>query len=127
MCGLAGGIAWDEQCCEEFDGMFAFAIWDAPAGCIFLARDRMGQKPLYLAVAPSASGQRVGAIAFASELGALRALPWVDAATDFVAMGHYLRWGYVPAPMTIYRGSEKLTPARWVGVRANDIELEQYF
>src|SRR5438552_12542307 len=74
---------WGEGCCEKFDGMFAFAIWDAPAGCVFLARDRMGQKPLYLAVAPSSSGQRVGAIAFASELSALRALPWIDSSIDF--------------------------------------------
>src|ERR1041385_3974629 len=58
---------WGEACVEQFDGMFAFVIWDAPAQTLFLARDRMGQKPLYLAVAPGAAS-KVGAIAFASEL-----------------------------------------------------------
>jgi asparagine synthase (glutamine-hydrolysing) len=107
--------------------MFAFAIWDAPAGSLFLARDRMGQKPLYLAIIPSQTGQRVGAIAFASELAALRPLPWIDFSTDLVALGHYLRWGYIPAPMTIYRGCEKLPPARWMRVRPNEIDVQRYF
>jgi asparagine synthase (glutamine-hydrolysing) len=124
---LAAYDLWGEACCEKFDGMFAFAIWDPAARCAFLARDRMGQKPLYLAVAPSQTGQRVGAIAFASELAALRALPWVDFSTDFVSLGHYLRWGYIPAPMTIYRGCEKLPPARWMRVRPDEIDVQRYF
>src|SRR2546430_3182217 len=52
----------------------------------------MGQKPLYLAMAPS-SAAKVGAIAFASELTALRKLDWFDATIDFTALGHYFRWG----------------------------------
>src|SRR5438046_3185452 len=87
---LAAYDVWGESCCEKLDGMFALAIWDPAAGCAFLARDRMGQKPLYLAIVPSETGQRVGAIAFASELAALRPLPWIDVSTDFVSMGHYL-------------------------------------
>jgi asparagine synthase (glutamine-hydrolysing) len=118
---------WGEACCEKFDGMFAFAIWDAPAGAVFFARDRMGQKPLYLAIAPSDAGHRVGAIAFASELPALRALPWVDTATDLTSLGHYLRWGYIPAPLTIYRGCEKLPPARWMRATSREVTIEQYF
>src|SRR3954468_18435673 len=74
---------WGERCVGKFDGMFAFAIWDAPTSSVFLARDRMGQKPLYTAIAPSPTGgQRIGAIAFASELPALRALNWPDFSTD---------------------------------------------
>ena len=105
--------AWAEGCVARFDGMFAFAIWNAPAQSLFIARDRMGQKPLYLAFAGN-NRSNVGAIAFASELPALRALRWVDATIDDAAIGHYLRWGYIPAPLTIYRGCEKLPPGRWM-------------
>jgi asparagine synthase (glutamine-hydrolysing) len=88
----------------------------------------MGQKPLYLAVAAaSCSAKGIGGIAFASELSALRAVPWVDATIDFAALGHYLRWGYIPAPLTIYAGCEKLPPARWMRVTATGLTLEQYF
>jgi asparagine synthase (glutamine-hydrolysing) len=107
--------------------MFAFAIWDPPNESLFLARDRMGQKPLYLAVMPSSDGHGIGAIAFASELAALRAVPWVDAAVDDAALGHYLRWGYIPAPLTIYRGCEKLPPARWMRATAKGLEVQQFF
>ena len=48
--------AWGEECCEKLDGMFAFAIWDPATQSAFFARDRMGQKPLYLAVMPSGDG-----------------------------------------------------------------------
>jgi asparagine synthase (glutamine-hydrolysing) len=118
---------WGERCCERFDGMFAFAIWDAPAGALFVARDRMGQKPLYAALASGDGPHGIGAIAFASELSALRELSWVDATTDTTAVSHYLRWGYIPSPMTIYRGCEKLPPARWMRVRAQGLDVEQYF
>jgi asparagine synthase (glutamine-hydrolysing) len=119
--------AWGEACVEKLDGMFAFAIWDPTGQALFLARDRMGQKPLYLAVMPSSDEHGIGAIAFASELAALRAVPWVDTAADDTALGHYLRWGYIPAPLTIYRGCEKLPPARWMRVTAKGLEVQQYF
>src|SRR5687767_2596201 len=119
--------AWGEACVERFDGMFAFAIWDATTHCVFLARDRMGQKPLYLAVMPDGDAHGIGAIAFASELAALRAVSWVDTTTDDSAIGHYLRFGYIPAPLTIYRGCEKLPPARWMRVSAKGMEVQQYF
>ena len=69
---LAAYDAWGEACCDRLDGMFAFAVWDAPAGRLVLARDRMGQKPLYFAVAPGgadgAAAGAAGAVAFASEI-----------------------------------------------------------
>src|SRR5439155_9516828 len=117
---------WGENCCEKFDGMFAFAIFDPADNSAFLARDRMGQKPLYLAFAASQQN-RIGAIAFASELAALREIDWVDTSVDFAALGHYFRWGYIPSPLTIYRGCEKLPPARWMRVGAGGVEVEQYF
>src|SRR5688572_6281488 len=125
---LAAYDAWGEGCCEKLDGMFAFAVWDPATRCVFLARDRMGQKPLYLAVMPSGDdGHGLGAVAFASELAALRAVPWVDAKLDDAALGHYFRWGYVPAPLTIYQACEKLPPARWMRATAKGLEVQQYF
>jgi asparagine synthase (glutamine-hydrolysing) len=119
--------AWGDKCCQKFDGMFAFAIWDPTDGSLFLARDRTGQKPLYLAMGQSSASEcGVGAIAFASELSALRALSWVDATVDPRAVGHYLRWGYVPSPMTIYKGCEKLPPAHSMRVRGRGIEVVRY-
>ena len=93
--------------------MFAFAIWDDSTGSLFLARDRMGQKPLYVAFVEAQAdassgatpkGQRISAIAFASELPALLALPWVSRNIANDALVEYLQWGYIPSPLTIYDG-----------------------
>lgn len=100
--------AWGERCLAKLDGMFAFAIWDEADGSLFLARDRMGQKPLYYAVAPGN-----GAVAFASELGALKNLSWPIHPIDTTALSHYLSWGYIPAPWTIYDGARKLEASSW--------------
>lgn len=88
---------------ERLDGMFALAIWDEVEQTLLLARDRMGQKPLYVAV-------HDGAIAFASELSALREWPAWDREIDDISLTHYLRYGYVQAPRTIYRGAQQLAP-----------------
>ncbi len=104
---LASYLAWGERCVDELLGMFAFAIFDEgsadrPAE-LFLARDRMGQKPLF--IAPSHD-----AIAFASEIAPLLTLPWVDRTLSDEALGQYLAHGYVPTPTSIYRGITKLVP-----------------
>jgi asparagine synthase (glutamine-hydrolysing) len=98
--------AWGEQCVEHLNGMFAFAIWDPHAGELFCAVDRMGQKPLYWAASPGGE-----AVAFASELGALREVPWVNCELNPLALTMYLQSGYIPAPWTIYRDVFKLPPA----------------
>jgi asparagine synthase (glutamine-hydrolysing) len=100
--------------------MFAFAIWDTNAGKLFLARDRMGQKPLYVAV-------RDGAVAFASELPALRELAWPDTTLNPAALGHYLNWGYVPPAATIFTGVGKLPPATWLEARTSGVVTRRYF
>jgi len=97
---------WGEECVDRLNGMYALAIWDEPAKRMFLARDRMGQKPLYLAYAPGH-----GALAFASEIRPLLELPWVDRDVSFPALDHFLRWGYTPAAGSIYRGIFKLQPS----------------
>jgi asparagine synthase (glutamine-hydrolysing) len=115
--------AWGSACVEHFNGMFALAIWDPQTRELFLARDRMGQKPLYYAIAPGG-----GAIAFASELGALRPLDWPDRSVDPSALMQYLQCGYIAAPQTIYRDISKLPPACRMMICANEpAKYERYF
>lgn len=95
---------WGERCVERLSGMFAFAIVERDSGRVFLARDRLGIKPLYLA--KIASGLR-----FASSLPALLAGGGVDTEIDPVGLHHYMTLhAVVPAPRTILRGVKKLEP-----------------
>jgi asparagine synthase (glutamine-hydrolysing) len=87
---------------EASAGMFAFALWDRHTQRLTLARDRMGEKPLYY-------GWADNAFLFASELKALRAHPSFAASTNGDAVALLLRWGYVPAPHSIYQGIHKLS------------------
>ncbi|HOI54764.1 MAG TPA: asparagine synthase (glutamine-hydrolyzing) [Phycisphaerae bacterium] len=89
---------------ERLRGMFAFGLYDGPGARLVLARDRLGQKPLYWTVTDRC-------FAFATELPALAAVPGVSRDLDREALGLYLVLGYVPAPLTIYRGVRKLPPA----------------
>ncbi len=90
-------------CVERLRGMFAFAIWDAKARTLLLARDRFGIKPLYVAAAP-------WGIAFASELKALHAAGLADRELDWDALDMYFQLGYIPAPATPFAGVTKLEP-----------------
>ena len=86
------------------NGMFGLALWDERRRRLILARDRMGQKPLYYL-------QHRGLLAFASEIKSLLALPFVHAAIDRDALREYLSLGYAVAPRTIFHGIRKLPPA----------------
>lgn len=100
--------AWEqygERCVEKFRGMFAFAVWDRNRGSLFLARDRMGVKPLYYAVL--ADGQ----VLFASEMKSLLVHPDLRKDIDPFAVEEYFSLGYVAEPRTIYHGVFKLPPA----------------
>jgi asparagine synthase (glutamine-hydrolysing) len=88
---------------ERLIGMFAFAVWDRSSHTLTLARDRLGIKPLYW-------GRANGRLVFASELKALKALPDWQGHIDRDALSAFLRYGYVPTPMSIYRGIRKLAP-----------------
>jgi asparagine synthase (glutamine-hydrolysing) len=88
-------------------GMFAFALWDIDKRTLTLARDRLGEKPLYYGW--SGEGEQ-GAFIFASELKALRAYPGFNASISRNALSQYLRFAYIPAPLTIYEGVFKLEP-----------------
>ena len=95
---------------ERLNGMFAFALWDASERTLFLARDRMGEKPLYY-------GRSGDAFLFGSELKALAAHPDWRGEVDREALALYMRHNYVPAPWSIYRGVAKLPPAHFVAIR----------
>src|SRR5437867_9134951 len=89
---LAGFCQWGFlPAVERFVGMFAFALWDRQADCLYLARDRAGERPLYY-------GRVGGACVFGSELEALQAHPEWRAAIDRQALALLVRQGYIPAP-----------------------------
>jgi asparagine synthase (glutamine-hydrolysing) len=101
---LAAFREWGvEAAVRRFIGMFAFALWDAGAGKLYLVRDRLGIKPLYLARLP-------GLLLIASEMKALLAYPGFPREVDRAALQYYLEFQYVPGPHAIYRGVEKVLP-----------------
>jgi asparagine synthase (glutamine-hydrolysing) len=96
---------WGERCVERFNGMFAFAVWDRNQECLFLARDRLGKKPLYYTRTAD------GLLLFASELKGLLQHAAVPREFDPRAIEQYFAFGYVPDPQCIIRGVSKLSPA----------------
>ncbi len=103
---LAGFEAWGVvETLKRAIGMFAIALWDRAERTLTLARDRIGEKPLYWGV-----GREGAALLFGSELKALRAHPQFNPALNHEAVALYLRFGYVPAPRTIYQHVHKLQP-----------------
>lgn len=101
---LAAYAAWREDCLSRFNGMFAFALFDAPQQKLFLARDRAGEKPLFYRL----SNDR---LQFASELKALLANPANPRRIDPEALDCYLAMGYVPGERCMLQGYNKLPPA----------------
>ncbi len=101
---------WGEACVERFRGMFAFALWDANSETLFLARDRLGIKPLYWAELGD------GAILFGSELKSLLVHPAFPREIDPCAVEDYFAYGYVPDPKSIYRAARKLAPGHTLTV-----------
>lgn len=109
---LKAYAAWGEQCVERLHGMFAFAIWDGKKQTLFLARDRLGIKPLYYT-------HTQDYLRFASTTQALLAAGGVDTRIDPVALHHHLTLHAVtPAPRTILQGVRKLAPATTMTVTA---------
>jgi asparagine synthase (glutamine-hydrolysing) len=112
---------WGETCVERLHGMFAFAIWDARAGRLFLARDRLGIKPLYFS-------QTSRFIRFASSLQALLAAGEVDTGIDPVALHHHLTLhAVVPAPRTLLKGVRKLSPATTLSIGLDGRQRERVY
>jgi len=97
--------AWGERCVDRFRGMFAFALWDRNRETLFLARDRLGVKPLYYALLPD------GSLLFGSELKSLLAHGGLRREVDPLAVDEYFALGYVAEPRCIFRDARKLPPA----------------
>src|SRR3954462_3457545 len=93
--------AWGERCVERFRGMFAFALWDRNRETLFLARDRLGVKPLYYAELAD------GHFIVGSELKSLAAHPELRRELDPFAVEEYFAFGYIPEPRTVYRVARK--------------------
>jgi asparagine synthase (glutamine-hydrolysing) len=108
------------RCVEQLRGMFAFAIWDGRLRRLFLARDRIGKKPLYF-------WQHAGLFLFASEVKALLCHPAVSRAVDWEAFHHYLAFGYTPADRSIFAGIAKLPPAHTATLLDGTLKLERYW
>jgi len=109
---LAGFHAWGiEATLRKSVGMFAFAVWDKQTHTLTLARDRLGEKPIYY-------GWQGGTFLFGSELKALKAHPAFCAEIDRDALAAFMRYSYIPAPQSIYHGIHKLMPGSLLSVRA---------
>lgn len=111
---LAALVSWGiEDTLKRCVGMFAFALWDRESRTLTLARDRMGEKPLYY-------GWQNKVFMFASELKALKVHPAFRGEVDRNVLALYLRHNYVPAPYSIYQGIAKLPPGTYLTLAASD-------
>ena len=105
---------WGEACLDRFNGMFAFALWDGRTETLFLARDRLGEKPLYYGFLTD------GRLIFGSELKSLLCSPDLDRTLDPQAIEEFFAFGYIPDPHSIYRSVRKLPPAHCLVLRRGE-------
>ena len=108
------------ECLSRLHGMFSFALWDRRQRRLFLARDRVGKKPLFYSL-------RNGVLSFASELQALLQDPEIPREVDPNAIDAYLAYGYVPAPGSVFRGVAKLPPAHRLVYQDGALAIERYW
>ena len=108
------------DCPKHLRGMFAFAIWNETNQELFLARDRVGKKPLLYA-------QIEGDLVFGSEFSSLLLHPQISRDVNLEALDHYLSFMCIPAPMTAYRAIRKLEPGNWLRWRKGEVTTERYW
>src|SRR5262249_27047750 len=109
-----------EACVERLRGMFAFAIWDRERQALFLARDRLGIKPLYYAETPHG-------FVFASELTAIAQHPRISRQVTRPGLVSYLQYGYVPEPLSILEGVRRLSPGHTLTVRDGRVSAQRQY
>jgi asparagine synthase (glutamine-hydrolysing) len=111
---------WGTDCVRKLRGMFAFAIWDARRGRLFLARDRFGKKPLFIR-------SQNGLLLFGSEIKALLQFPGLVPRVNRAALWDYFRYRYVPAPATLFADVRKLMPGSWLVCDADGATESRFY
>jgi asparagine synthase (glutamine-hydrolysing) len=111
---------WGYNCLKRFNGMFAFAIWDNRRQTLFLARDRIGEKPLYYY-------KDADRLIFASEIKAILADPTVARKLHLHGLANFLAFGHAVAPDTMYQDIVKLLPGHYLVVREGQVEAKAYW
>ena len=117
---LKAYLQWGIDCLQEFIGMFSLAIWDSRDQCLYLARDRLGIKPLFYYF-------RDGTLLFASELKALMACRTFDRDLDPDSLPLFLHYQYVPAPRTIFKNTHKLLPGSYLLYDGQELKSHTYW
>ena len=117
---LQAFLRWDTECFRRLRGMFAVAIWTENEKRLVLARDRLGIKPLYI-------HRRGDEIYFGSELKAIFCHPEVSRRLDHTALQYYLSLNYVPCPLTLVEGVEKLPPGQFLEWKDGAVRTETYW
>jgi asparagine synthase (glutamine-hydrolysing) len=111
---------WGPACVERFRGMFAFGVWDQRRQQLFLARDRLGKKPLYYALVGDT-------LIFGSEIKALLPYPGLDRSLDLQALSDFLSLLYIPSPKSIFRQVRKLPPGHYLLAGREGVSVRQYW
>ena len=111
---------WGEECVQKLRGMFAFCIWDSQEDTMFIARDRLGIKPLFYA-------EYNGKFVFSSEIKSILSDPGFRRSIDKEAMASYLMYSYIPAPLSIYNGIKKLPPGHLLIYKNRKINVREYW
>ncbi len=109
-----------DKCAEKLHGMFAFAIWDDNRKRLFLARDRIGKKPLYFVNLDDK-------LLFGSEIKSILQYSEIERKVDIQALHHYLTFSYVPGPRTMFKGIKKLLPGCTLCFKNGSIEIKRYW
>jgi asparagine synthase (glutamine-hydrolysing) len=113
---------WGIECLSRLNGMFAFALWDGRDSCLWLVRDRLGVKPLYYR-------WKGGRLTFGSEIKAILKDPVAaaDRGLDLEGLDAYLRYVYVPSPLTLFDGIRKLPPGHWLKLKGGEVVVRSYW
>ncbi len=117
---LCAFVEWNTDAFSRLRGMFALAIWTESTQTLVLARDRMGIKPLYFA-------RRNGELYFGSELKAIFVHPQIERQLSLAGLDCYLSMNYIPSPLTLVEGIEKLPPGSWLKWREEELRSEKYW
>lgn len=112
---------WGPSCLDRLNGMFAFAIWDEKQQLLFIARDRIGKKPLYYRSIKDT-------LVFGSELKAIMSYPGIEMQLEETAVIDYFKRHYIPDPKTVFKGINKLPPAHYlIATKKSGISIKEYW